>query len=60
MVSAPGVTGEQLYTGLKDRGILVRYFSSPERLAPYVRISVGTDEDMDTVCTAIIEIIEEV
>jgi len=60
MVSAPGVTGEALYTALKERGILVRYFSSPDRLAPYVRITVGTDEDMDRVCAAIREIIEEV
>ena len=60
MVSAPGVTGEELYTALRARGILVRHFTSPERIAPYVRISIGADEDMDTVCAAITEIIEEV
>jgi len=59
MVSAPGLTGHALYTGLKKKGILVRYFSSPERLAPYVRITIGTDEDMDTVCAAIAQILEE-
>jgi histidinol-phosphate aminotransferase len=59
MVRPPRITGEQLYRRLKDRDILIRYFKSPERIAPYVRISIGTDADMDTVCRAVAEIIEE-
>lgn len=35
-----------LYLGLKERGILVRYFSSPE-LRDSVRITVGTDEEIE-------------
>jgi histidinol-phosphate aminotransferase len=35
-----------LYLGLKERGILVRYFSSPE-LRDCVRITVGTDEEIE-------------
>lgn len=36
----------QLYEELKGRGILVRYFDQP-RLADCLRISVGTDEEID-------------
>ena len=41
-----GVAQEPVYLGLKERGLLVRYFSSPE-LADCLRISVGTDEEID-------------
>jgi histidinol-phosphate aminotransferase len=37
---------ELVYHGLKERGLLVRYFSSPE-LADCLRISIGTDEEID-------------
>ncbi len=33
---------------LREEGILVRYFSSP-RLRPYLRVTVGTGEDMERV-----------
>jgi histidinol-phosphate aminotransferase len=42
---------EPLYLSLKDRGILVRYFSSPE-LADCVRITIGTDEEIDRLLDA--------
>ena len=32
--------------GLKERGILVRYFSSPE-LRDSIRVTVGTDEEIE-------------
>lgn len=35
-----------LYTQLKERGVLVRYFNKP-RLNEYLRITIGTDEEMD-------------
>jgi histidinol-phosphate aminotransferase len=41
-----GVSQEPIYRGLKERGILVRYFSSPD-LFDCVRITVGTDEQID-------------
>lgn len=34
-----------LYTQLKERGVLVRYFNKP-RLNEYLRITIGTDEEM--------------
>ena len=41
----PEGNAEQLYLALKDAGILVRYFSKP-RINEYLRITIGTDEEM--------------
>ena len=38
--------GEFLYKKLKDHGILVRYFNK-ERINNYLRITIGTDEEME-------------
>ena len=53
----PDVSGLDLYTQLKQRGILVRYFDS-ERLRPFVRITIGTKEQMDKLLIAIDGILE--
>ena len=39
-------TSEQVYRGLRERGVLVRYFDSVE-LRHGLRVSVGSDADMD-------------
>ncbi|MCL2797340.1 MAG: aminotransferase class I/II-fold pyridoxal phosphate-dependent enzyme [Firmicutes bacterium] len=39
--------GEAVYKYLKENGVLVRYFASA-RTAPFVRVTVGTDADMET------------
>lgn len=36
---------EALYLGLKEQGVLVRYFNAP-RIDGYLRITIGTDEEM--------------
>ncbi|MCL2380352.1 MAG: aminotransferase class I/II-fold pyridoxal phosphate-dependent enzyme [Treponema sp.] len=41
-----GKGGREFYAALRDRGILVRHFERP-RIADFVRISIGTDGDMD-------------
>ncbi len=41
------ISGEELYIKLKDNGVLVRYFSSA-KISDYVRITVGTDLEMQT------------
>ena len=41
----PQGQAQSLYSQLKDRGILVRYFNKP-RLNEYLRITIGTDEEM--------------
>lgn len=44
-VPSPTTAGG-LYEGLKEKGILVRYFGTNPRLSDCLRISIGTDEDM--------------
>ena len=40
----PGKSGAELAAALRERGILVRHFSKP-RIANYLRISIGTEEE---------------
>ncbi len=47
---------KDLYLKLKDYGILIRYFDSP-RINNFVRISVGTDEDMRALIDALTKIL---
>ena len=54
----PGVLGKYLYEALKKRGILIRHFPA-ERTKDYIRITIGTDDEMDTFCKVIKEILEE-
>lgn len=48
----PGTTLQKLYEDLKQHGILVRYFATPE-LSDALRITVGTDEEADALLTAL-------
>ena len=52
------IDGERLYLELKARGILVRHFSG-ERIKEYNRITVGTMEEMNSLISAIAEILRE-
>ncbi|MBE6575190.1 MAG: histidinol-phosphate transaminase [Ruminococcaceae bacterium] len=47
---------EGMYTALRERGILVRYFSGA-RVREYLRITVGTREQMDALLCAIRDIL---
>ncbi|MCL2628860.1 MAG: histidinol-phosphate transaminase [Oscillospiraceae bacterium] len=51
-----GINGEDLYLKLKDKGILVRHWDKP-RISDYVRISIGTREQMEKLVEAIKEIL---
>jgi histidinol-phosphate aminotransferase len=42
----PEVSGEALFTALKEKDIYVRHFNKPERIREYLRITIGTDEQM--------------
>ena len=53
----PRLRGKELYQGLRDRGILVRHFEKP-RISEYVRISVGTKDEMDTMLNALKEMLD--
>lgn len=51
LVKSGIVGGQSLYRQLKERGILVRYLGD-ERIADYVRITIGTREQMDALISA--------
>lgn len=53
----PGKNGADLTAGLRERGILVRHFGNPQRIAAYMRISVGTDEQCDALVSALKDIV---
>ncbi len=57
-VTHESVPAKTLLDGLRDRGILVRWWDKP-RIDNYLRITVGTDEEMHTLCAALGEIIAE-
>ena len=43
---------------LREKGILVRYFAS-EKLKPYLRVSIGTESEMEIVTDLLIELIQK-
>ena len=53
-----GLTAEALYLALKEQGILVRYFAYP-RIKDYLRITIGTDEEMRVFIQKLGEILKE-
>lgn len=42
----PQLSGPRLFAALREAGIYVRHFEQPERIREYLRITVGTDEQM--------------
>ena len=42
----PKMSGQTLFEKLKAEQVFVRHFSKPERIADYLRISIGTDQQM--------------
>jgi histidinol-phosphate aminotransferase len=55
---ASGISGKQLFAALREKGILVRRFEKP-RIENYLRISIGTGEDMDKFLAACEEIVSK-
>jgi histidinol-phosphate aminotransferase len=55
-MSHPGLSAQTLVDELKARGILVRYFKQP-RIDQYMRVSIGTDEEMDAFVANVSEIL---
>ena len=51
------LSGKELYLGLKEKGVLVRYFAKP-RLEEYLRITVGTPEEMTVFLEKVDELLE--
>ena len=55
-VSHPKRTGKELLDGLRERGVLVRWWPIPE-IENWLRISIGTDEEMTALLSALNELI---
>ncbi len=56
-VTHPKLDIPDLFEWLKKRGIFVRHFNKPERIRPFLRISIGTEEEMEALFTNIKEYI---
>ena len=52
------LSGEVLFEELKKRGIFVRHWNKP-RISEYLRITIGTDQQMDELLKALAEIVEQ-
>ncbi len=55
--SHPKHSGAALSAELRARSIIVRHFKKPARIDPFLRITVGTDEQCDALLTALGEIL---
>ena len=49
----PKLSGEQVFEDLKKAGIYVRHFKKPERISEYLRITIGTDKQMETLISCL-------
>ena len=52
----PGRDGAQIAAKLRERSIIVRHFRHPPRIAPFMRITIGTDEQ----CAGLVEALQEI
>jgi histidinol-phosphate aminotransferase len=52
----PRHPAKQLFTALRERGIVVRYFDKP-RIDNFLRISIGTEEDNAALLSALAELV---
>ncbi len=55
-ISHKNVYADNLYKQLKENGVLVRYFSK-DRIDNYLRVTIGTDEEMEVFIEKLEEII---
>ncbi len=58
LASPPFMHGRDLYLALRERGILVRYLGDPH-IPDYIRITIGSEEEMEAFLTATKQILEE-
>ncbi|MFQ3186041.1 MAG: histidinol-phosphate aminotransferase [Marinomonas primoryensis] len=52
-VTHPEKDAEKIYLALKNQGILVRYFGNKPRIGNYLRITIGTNEEMAALTAAL-------
>ena len=53
----PAWAGAELTAKLRERNIIVRHFKSPERISPYLRITIGTDAQSNLLINVLSEIL---
>lgn len=56
--SHESVKADYIFSALKERNIYVRHFSKPERIDNYLRITIGTDQEMARLIESLKEILE--
>ena len=56
-ITHPDRSGRELQQALRERGVLVRWFDKP-RIRDYLRVSIGTDQEMDAMCQACRDILK--
>lgn len=52
------ISGQEYHKALREKGVLTRYYKQP-KIDNYVRITIGTDEEMDQVVKITDEILSE-
>ena len=52
----PEWAGAELAARLRERSIIVRHFANPPRIAPFLRITIGTDEQ----CAGLVDALREI
>ncbi|EAQ65194.1 histidinol-phosphate aminotransferase [Marinomonas sp. MED121] len=52
-VTHPDYEAENIYLALKEAGVLVRYFGKKARIDQYLRITIGTDAEMEVLVAAL-------
>ncbi|HEX5538232.1 MAG TPA: histidinol-phosphate transaminase [Methylophilaceae bacterium] len=51
--------GAELSARLRERSIIVRHFKTPARIAPYLRITIGSDSECEILIAALTEILAD-
>ena len=54
----PPIDAQRMFLALRDKGFLVRYFRDP-RIADRIRVTIGTEQDMDSFVKAAAEVLAE-
>ena len=52
----PGREGAEIAAKLRERSIIVRHFRHPPRISPFMRITIGTDEQ----CAGLVDALREI
>ncbi len=55
-ITHPEIPAKSIFQQLREKGVLVRYFDQP-RIDEYLRVSIGTDEEMDAFVAALGDIV---